>query len=375
MSVKYQAEAGKGITQHPKTAEQFAAAALMIGRGYKKVIAIPPITDESFLRQVYAQHEGNLHSGIEDNKAPGGILLSACRREGCVTFWEEDADTKYFLEEVVPKICKPVPPVARGIQVRVTLVGINKNDELTTDHVYFDSDDHDINPDLYPNILIPELFDYYAESNESVMVIGGVPGTGKTTLLKYFMCRTQEAVLAEQMKDRGEDDDSWLEDAEVVYVKDPKVVQCNNFWMWLTNEEPDLIILDDLDFALSTRTKKKKNTFMNQLLSFSDGIFSVDSKILITTNIELTSVDSALLRSGRCCDVLTIEPMPAAYAVKQWKKVVKGVKCPYTAKSGPILQSDFMSAINRAKLEKPLDRPYWRSGAKSYSVIDRVKPI
>jgi hypothetical protein len=63
-------------------------------------------------------------------------------------------------------------------------------------------------------------------------------------------------------------------------------------------------ILEDSDILLESREKYNEN--MHRLLNITDGIFDVGKKkMVISTNImELSRIDPALLRPGRCFDVL-----------------------------------------------------------------------
>jgi ATP-dependent 26S proteasome regulatory subunit len=46
---------------------------------------------------------------------------------------------------------------------------------------------------------------------------------------------------------------------------------------------------------------------MNQLLSFTNGVFANNTKIIITTNKKIEDIDQAILRPGRCFDILDIQ--------------------------------------------------------------------
>lgn len=70
------------------------------------------------------------------------------------------------------------------------------------------------------------------------------------------------------------------------------------------NNGYDAIVLEDIDYDLNSR--KEGNTFMYKLLNSSDGIISSNNKkIILSTNLpSVKDVDEALLRPGRCFDVL-----------------------------------------------------------------------
>jgi ATP-dependent 26S proteasome regulatory subunit len=131
--------------------------------------------------------------------------------------------------------------------------------------------------EYYPYLDIDEMFKQFTLADESIMVVEGVPGLGKTKLVNMYI---------KYMLENGDllDKDSSLIDA--LYVKNEDVLVTDEFWEYLKENKPSIVILDDIDSFLTTRTKvvnshedSKHNRFLSNLLSFSDGIFSEEKKI------------------------------------------------------------------------------------------------
>lgn len=156
--------------------------------------------------------------------------------------------------------------------------------------------------EMYPLIDIPSMMKMYSESDECNMILTGEPGTGKTCFAKMMMAahaKHQEC------------------DIQVIYVKDRELLKKDEFWAQMSNMRPDMMILDDLDDELRPRTEAR-NEIVNNMLSYSDGIFDVDTKIIITTNLTDNSIDKALIRPGRCFDILSLPQLTGQEAELIW---------------------------------------------------------
>ncbi len=148
----------------------------------------------------------------------------------------------------------------------------------------------DFYPQAYP--YIPDLeayIDSYLESPESILLLMGKPGTGKTRLIRHIlnkMARRKQKAL------------------NVGYSSDKVSLRSTRIYQDLLEGTTDTIVLEDIDFDLQER--KEGNIFMYTLLNASDGIISsFGKKIILSTNLpSQKDIDEALLRRGRCFDVL-----------------------------------------------------------------------
>lgn len=176
-------------------------------------------------------------------------------------------------------------------KVTFCILYLNYAKSLSQIVVSFDSSDfkyirNDLYPDIDPHILAKE----YNESKDNLLIIHGAPGTGKTSYIKHL-----SAYIAEQ---KGLINyDNYDNEGKIFYAKDWAVMNNSQFWPKLTEANPSLLILDDLDHALGA---KDRSEFVSNLLSFLDGVISrKNNKVVISTNKEIGEIDKALLRSGR----------------------------------------------------------------------------
>lgn len=183
-------------------------------------------------------------------------------------------------------------------EIRIVYLSTSKG-ELSSRIIDINLDDFPIAyPELYPDIYVNLLNTTFQESDESILILYGMPGVGKTMFIKQVLKSGLYKSAA--------------------YVKDIKTMLSCEFWGELSIGDYDLIILDDLDFNLSSRTEGSSSEFISNLLTFSDGIFVNRTKILITTNQPVEHIDTALIRPGRCFDFITLEPLAASHALDFW---------------------------------------------------------
>lgn len=121
----------------------------------------------------------------------------------------------------------------------------------------------------------------------NVLVLYGDPGTGKTTFIKRML------------QGIGFEDERTISVIDTPGVMNsPELV--NNIY---TSKHKDIFIFEDVDRHLYSR--EEGNDIMAGLLNAAEGLASPDVKIIISTNIKnLSDIDSALIRPGRCFKTL-----------------------------------------------------------------------
>lgn len=135
---------------------------------------------------------------------------------------------------------------------------------------------------------LDSFLDNYLNSNESILLLYGDPGTGKSNLLKHFLHKYNLSALI-TYQDNIRDLDSM-------------------FSHFLKGDDRVLIIEDADEFLVK---REAGNTSMKRLLNITDGLTSnKDKKVIFTTNLTNTNnIDSALLRDGRCYGSFRFEPL------------------------------------------------------------------
>jgi len=202
--------------------------------------------------------------------------------------------------------------------------------------------------DYYPYINTDELFKQFFESSENILLLSGESGLGKSKFatlgLKYLKEHPQYATDMNSLVY-----DNYI---DVVYTKSIKLLSNEYFWTDLHNNP--LVIIDDLDFMLTRRSAEElsesdviKNSFLNNFLTFTDGVVKNKTKFIITTNQKIDDIDQALMRKGRLFDILELRRLKNDEALKIWKNSGLDEDLFKQKFKGNVLASDLGSTIQK----------------------------
>ena len=148
----------------------------------------------------------------------------------------------------------------------------------------------ELHEEAYPNIKndLNEYIKKYLNSKSNVLILQGQPGTGKTNLIRKII-----------QKVRG----------KVIYINDESLMNSDILFTKLLNEDYAGIVIEDGDLLLTSRDRGNNN--MHRFLNIADGVIkSLSKKIIFSTNLpNINSIDDALLRKGRCFDVLQFDKL------------------------------------------------------------------
>src|SRR5882672_600079 len=149
------------------------------------------------------------------------------------------------------------------------------NPLTTTLHKEFYPDLKDSTPHAY--------LQRFLGSDASILMMAGVPGTGKTSMLRHLIV-------------------DYKLQADIVY--DEQLMDKDDVFQSFIFGKSSLLIIEDADNILTAR--ETSNSMMARFLNVSDGLIKLPNKKLIfTTNLtDFGRVDPALIRQGRCFDVL-----------------------------------------------------------------------
>jgi len=164
--------------------------------------------------------------------------------------------------------------------------------------LYVDQDNR-IQNSFYPWFTqgVDAFIDDYLNSTATVLLLYGPPGTGKTSFLKHLICSRRMNAIVSYDEDILRDDRFFID--------------------FLADDEHNIMIIEDADLLLSNR-ESEQNKIMSKFLNVSDGIVKVASKKMVfTTNIsQMSKVDPALLRKGRCYASVEFRAMTPSEASK-----------------------------------------------------------
>lgn len=119
------------------------------------------------------------------------------------------------------------------------------------------------------------------KKDKGIVLLHGLPGTGKTTYLRYLVGRLKKRVL-------------FLSPNVAANLMDPDFIDL------LIDNPNTVVIIEDAENIITDR-KASGSSSVSNLLNISDGLLAdfLNVQLICTFNSSLTLVDNALMRKGR----------------------------------------------------------------------------
>lgn len=189
--------------------------------------------------------------------------------------------------------------------------------------------------EMYPFLntdSLEQFYDSYMNSSASILVLIGPPGTGKTTFIRGLLQHTESSAM-------------------VTY--DPAILAKDYMFAQFLDGDRNILVLEDADNFLNARSEG--NDIMHKFLNVGDGLITMkNKKIIFSTNLpSLNSVDPALIRPGRCFDVIKFNLLEYNQAKKLANKLNINFNGENTNKSYSLAEI-FHKQLQGAKVEKKI---------------------
>ena len=180
---------------------------------------------------------------------------------------------------------------------------VEENFSVVTSHIewVYGSDGHSVNvplnrdrlpvQEMYPFLKgesLESYYDRYMESSANILLLIGPPGTGKTTFIRGLLSHRN---------------------ASAIVTYDAQILEKDGFFARFIEDDTEVMVLEDSDAFLKSRSDG--NTMMHRFLNVGDGLVTTKGKKMIfSTNLpSIRDVDSALVRPGRCFDIVTFDQL------------------------------------------------------------------
>jgi len=150
--------------------------------------------------------------------------------------------------------------------------------------------------EMYPFLNGESLGDYYdryMESSANILLLIGPPGTGKTTFIRGLLAHRN---------------------CSAIVTYDAGILEKDHFFAKFIEDDAEIMVLEDSDAFLKSRSDG--NTMMHRFLNVGDGLVTTKGKKMIfSTNLpSIRDIDSALVRPGRCFDIITFDQLDVEQA-------------------------------------------------------------
>lgn len=146
-------------------------------------------------------------------------------------------------------------------------------------------------PEFYPWIDdVPDFFDRYLASEASILVLLGETGTAKTSLIRSMI---------------------WHGRLNTTFTYEEALLETDHMFVdFITNDDSHLLVIEDADLFLTSR-EHDGNKVMSKFLNVGDGLPAIErKKVIFTANLtDIGKIDNALLRTGRCFDVVVFRKL------------------------------------------------------------------
>ena len=180
--------------------------------------------------------------------------------------------------------------------------------------------------EMYPFLngeSLESYYDRYMESSANILLLIGPPGTGKTTFIRGLLAHRS---------------------CSAIVTYDAQILEQDGFFARFIEDNSEVMVLEDSDAFLKSRSDG--NTMMHRFLNVGDGLVTTKGKKMIfSTNLpSIRDIDSALIRPGRCFDIVEFKPLSLFDAKKLAEKL--DAKLP-ERKGGEVIEYSIAEVFNQ----------------------------
>ena len=189
---------------------------------------------------------------------------------------------------------KQIKRFARKQTTEISLI-ISKENSLQTKELHIKKPKIDLkshyNED-FPLVHQKIITQLNSKNTNGLFLFHGVPGTGKTTYIKYLIHSLKKKVIFLSPKMAGTLDNHSMTEL-------------------LIENKNSVLVIEDAEELITSRDTHFRNSNLSMILNMTDGLLGegLGIQIIATFNTELKNIDKALLRKGRLQSIYEFKPL------------------------------------------------------------------
>lgn len=165
-----------------------------------------------------------------------------------------------------------------------------ETENVKTENVKLDIEAN-YNEDFLP--IHTKIFEAIHSNKSGLILLHGVPGTGKTTYIKGLISNNKEANFI------------FIQNDFINSLLDPEFIS------FLLKQRNSILVVEDAEKVITSREQMKNESVVSTLLQLTDGLFSdyLNIKVICSFNTHLSKIDKALMRKGRMIAMYEFKPL------------------------------------------------------------------
>lgn len=170
------------------------------------------------------------------------------------------------------------------LSAKISLINVSQGDYYTQTSK-INKVDLDINKyyndDFKP--VFEDIKNFLDTKGSGLILLSGKIGSGKTSFIRYLCSNYPHEYII-------------VPNSIASRMGDPELIS------FMTDHEDSIFVLEDCEQLLEDRSSNMFNNAISTILNMADGLLSdiMNIKLICTFNADVSSIDPALLRKGRC---------------------------------------------------------------------------